>query len=172
MDAKVTWQGRMTFTAMADTGFTLPLGASPSVGGDDDGFSPLELFAIGLAGCTAMDVISILQKKSQDVTAFEVDVHAEQAGQHPQVFTSAVIEYNVTGHNVKEAAVVRSIELSAARYCPAQNMLDKLMPIKLKYLIYEDQDNGERTLVKSGEYIHSVDQHSSTKQAPAHHSAR
>lgn len=172
MDANVTWQGGLTFTGTSGTGFQLPLGASPSLGGDEDGFSPMELFAIGLAGCTAMDVISILRKKRQDVTAFEVVVHTEQAKDHPKVFTRAEIEYNVIGHNVKEAALVRSIELSATRYCPAQNMLDKLMPIGLKYRIFEDQDNGERTLVKSGECSYSEVQCSSTEQAPAHHSAR
>ena len=152
MDAKVTWQGRMTFTGTAQTGFTVPLGAHPDVGGDNDGFRPMELMAISLAGCTAMDVISILRKKRQDVTDFEVRVHTESADSHPRVFTSAVIEYHVTGHEVQEAAVVRSIELSARRYCPAQAMLGKAMPITLKYHIYEDEGDGKRALVKRGTY--------------------
>ncbi len=53
MDAKVTWQGRLSFTGSAETGFQLPLGTTPDVGGDNDGFQPMELLAIGLAGCTA-----------------------------------------------------------------------------------------------------------------------
>jgi putative redox protein len=77
MDAKVIWQQGLTFTGTADSGFSVPLGADPGVGGADDGFHPLELMAVSLAGCTAMDVISILKKKRQDVTAFEVSVHAE-----------------------------------------------------------------------------------------------
>jgi putative redox protein len=112
----------------------------------------MELFAIGLAGCAAMDVISILGKKRQEVTAFDVKVHVERAQEHPKVFTSGVIEYHVTGRSVEEAALVRSIELSVTSYCPAQAMLGQVMPIELKYFIYEDQGENERVLVKSGEY--------------------
>jgi putative redox protein len=146
MDAKVIWHGDMTFTGKADTGFEVPLG------GANDGFRPMELMAVSLAGCTAMDVISILKKKRQDVTEYEVKVHTERADQHPKVMTHAVIEYHVSGHNVLEQAVLRAIELSALRYCPAQNMLSQIMPITLKYFIYEAQDHDERSLIVSGEW--------------------
>jgi putative redox protein len=137
MDAKVTWKGKMSFTGTADTGFTLPLGAEPAVGGDNDGFRPMELMAISLAGCTAMDVISILQKKRQEVTGFEVKVHAERADEFPKAFTHITVEYNVTGHNVDPVAVERSIELSSTKYCPAQAMLAKAVTIEHKYTILE-----------------------------------
>lgn len=152
MEAKVNWQGRMTFKGSAETGFELPLGADPGVGGDNDGFRPMELIAIGLAGCTAMDVISILKKKRQDVTGFDVHIDAGRALEHPKVFTQATIDYQVFGHNVDEAAVLRAIELSALRYCPAQAMLSQVMPIELHYHIYEDEGDGKHSLVKSGKY--------------------
>ena len=153
MNAKVNWKGRMTFTGSADTGFEVTLGASPAVGGDNDGFRPLELMAVSLAGCTAMDVISILQKKRQEVTDFEVAVAADRADEHPKVFTAATIEYHVIGHGINEKAVLRAIELSAESYCPAQAMLAKVFPIELKYLIYEDKGEGKKELVVSGEYV-------------------
>ena len=152
MDAKVTWDHGMTFSGTADTGFSVPLGAAPAVGGENDGFRPMELMAVSLAGCTAMDVISIMHKKRQDVTGYEVKVNADQADNHPHVFTQAVITYEVTGHEIDEAAVVRAIQLSAERYCPAQGMLAQIMPMELCYEIYEDQGNGERTLVTKGSY--------------------
>lgn len=152
MNAKVTLLQRMTFDATADSGFHVTLGTEPEVGGDDDGLRPMELMLISLLGCTAMDVISILRKKRQEVTAFEVTGHAERAPQHPKVFTHVTIEYHVTGHQVEEKAVVRSIELSAVRYCPAQGMLAKVVPIDLKYFIYEDTPEGPQ-LVTQGEYI-------------------
>jgi len=142
----------MSFTGTSDTGFTVNLGASPEVGGQNDGFRPLELMAVSLGGCTAMDVISITTKKRQDITGFEVKVHAEQAQEHPKVFTSAVIEYIITGHQVNESAVLRAIELSALRYCPAQGMLAQVLPIELRYQIFEDEGSGKRSLVKSGIY--------------------
>lgn len=152
MDAKVTWDHGMTFSGTADTGFSVPLGAAPAVGGENDGFRPMELMAVSLAGCTAMDVISIMRKKRQDVTGYEVKVNADQAENHPHVFTQAVITYEVTGHEIDEAAVMRAIQLSAERYCPAQGMLAQVMPMELLYEIYEDQGDGKRTLVTKGKY--------------------
>ncbi len=151
MEAKVTWKGRLTFEAVSDSGFPVRLDTDEAVGGNNNGIRPMELMAMSLAGCTAMDVISILEKKRQQVTGFEVHVQADRASEHPKVFTHAVIEYHVTGHQVDEAAVVRAIELSATRYCPAQGMLARVMPIELRYKIYEDE-NGERRLVKEGEH--------------------
>jgi putative redox protein len=137
MDAKVVWSKEMTFAGSANSGFSVPLGADPSVGGANDGFRPLELMAVSLAGCTAMDVISILHKKQQHVTGFEVLVHADQRNDHPHVFTEAVITYRITGHRVDESALTRAIELSATKYCPAQSMLARVFPISLNYEIFE-----------------------------------
>lgn len=137
MDAKVTWKGRMSFDGKADTGFTLPLGSDPSVGGDNDGFRPLELVLVGLVGCTAMDVISILSKKRQEVTEFEVSAHAERAEEHPKGFTQIMIEHHITGKNIDERAVQRAIELSETKYCPAQAMLMHSVTISNTYSIQE-----------------------------------
>lgn len=150
MEAKVDWKGRLTFTGTADSGFSVPLGAKAAVGGDDDGFRPMELIALGLAGCTAMDVMSILRKKRQDVTDFEVQVHVERAQEHPKVFTEAEIEYFITGHRVDETAVLRAIRLSANRYCPAQAMFNQVMTIELKYHIFNDEGAGKRSEITSG----------------------
>ena len=156
MDATVKWRDGLSFTASAGSGFSAPVGAEAAVGGAEDGFRPMELIAAGLAGCTAMDVISILQKKRQAVTAFEVQVHAPRAEQHPRVFNRADIEYDITGNQVDEAAVLRAIELSATRYCPAQAMLSQVFPITLKYYIYEQEAGGGRRLVSSGEFAQPV----------------
>ncbi len=104
----------------------------------NDGFRPLELLAVGLAGCTGMDVISILGKKRQPVKAFEVRVHAEQADEHPRVFTKVLIEYVVTGTGVEREAVERAVSLSETKYCPAQAMLRKAAPIESKITIVEE----------------------------------
>lgn len=137
MGAKVTWNGRLSFTGTAGSGFSVPLGTDPAVGGDNDGFRPMALMAISLAGCTAMDVISILQKKRQQVTAFEVKVHTKQADTHPKVFTHMTVEYLFEGRDIDPAAVERAIELSSTKYCPAQHMLEKSVEIEHTYTITE-----------------------------------
>jgi putative redox protein len=153
MDAKVIWQKGLSFIGTANSNFEIPLGADLEIGGANDGFRPLELMAVSLAGCTAMDVVSILRKKQQDVTAFEVKVHADRVEQHPKVFSHMVINYLVTGHNLDEQAVQRAIELSTTKYCPAQAMLGKVVPMELFYEIFEGENSKKRILVKTGTYI-------------------
>ena len=108
------------------------------MGGEDDGFRPLELMLVSLAGCTGMDVISILSKKRQDITGFRVRVDAERVEEHPKVFTAITVHYTVRGRNIDPAAVERAIELSETRYCPAQAMLAKSVPIEHQYTIEEE----------------------------------
>lgn len=135
MEAKITWKDKLSFTGISDSGFTLNLGADPAVGGDNDGFRPMELLAISLAGCTGMDVISILKKKRQEVTGFEVRINAEQSDEHPKVFTHILIEYMIEGNQIDPGAVDRAIELSTTRYCPVQHMFNKDVVIDHKYQI-------------------------------------
>jgi putative redox protein len=135
MDVNVTWNDKLSFIGRGETGFSVPLDGIPAVGGENNGLEPMELIAIGLAGCTGMDTISILQKKRQDITAFEVKVHAERATEFPKVFTNITVEYVIEGHHVDPAAVERSIELSVTKYCPVQAMLSKACNIDHKYSI-------------------------------------
>jgi putative redox protein len=151
MNVEVNWKGRLSFTGTADSGFEVPLGSYPEVGGDDDGFRPMELMALSLAGCTAMDVISILTKKRQLVTDYKVMVTADRAEGHPKAFTKAVIEYHVAGEGVAETALIRAMELSADSYCPAQAMLGEVIPIELKYYIYEGEKITDAELVHDGQ---------------------
>ena len=123
MHAKAVWNGDMAFTGVNDEGFLLPMDSKKAAGGHDMGFRPLQLMAIGLAGCTGMDVISILKKKRQEVTQFEVNAEVERASEHPKVFTKIVLAYKVTGKNIDPQALERAVELSETKYCGAQAML-------------------------------------------------
>ena len=136
MDAKITWKREgLLFESTADTGGNIALASGLDKGAE--GFRPMELLAMGLGGCTSMDVVSILQKKRQDLVDFEVRVHTEKAEDYPQVWTKARIEYIVTGRNIDPSAVERAMDLSRERYCPAQNMLNKAVEIELDYTIIE-----------------------------------
>lgn len=137
MESKVVWKGGMAFTGSSDSGYLIPLDAKKSAGGHDLGFQPLQLFAVGLVGCTGMDVISILKKKRQEVTDFEVSAQIQRSEEHPRVFTKILIEYTVTGKNLDREAVERAVELSETRYCPAQAMLEKSAQISHKITIIE-----------------------------------
>lgn len=125
MEAKAVWNGKMSFEGSVGSGFKLPMDTSIESGGEDNGFRPMELLLVGLAGCTAMDVISILKKKRQDVTDFEVRVQGKRATEHPKIFTDIHLEYVVTGKGIEREAVERAVELSEEKYCSAQAMLNK-----------------------------------------------
>ncbi len=150
MKVAVQWQENMAFLGTPDSGFAVQMDADTSFGGTNRGVRPMEMIALGLAGCTAMDVISILQKKRQQVTKFEVRVNAPRSSEHPKVFTKALITYVVTGNNVSESAVLRSIELAATKYCPAQLMLAEVFPMELHYEIHEDNGDGTQQLASQG----------------------
>lgn len=98
----------------------------------------MELILVGLGGCTAMDVLSILRKKRQEVTAYEVKLDAQQASEHPHVFTHITIRHIVHGRNVRPEAVARAIELSETKYCPAQAMLEHVAEIESAFEIIEE----------------------------------
>ena len=102
-----------------NNGYTVPLDAKKGFGGHDAGISPMSLMLTSLGGCTAMDVISILRKKKQDVTAFEVQVDGVRAEEHPKVWTEIWVKFTVTGHQIDQKAVDRAIELSRDKYCGA-----------------------------------------------------
>ncbi len=116
---RIVLRDDMIFTAHSSNGFSVPLDARRDAGGHDAGISPMELLLTALAGCTGMDVISILRKKQQIVTGFEVEVEGVRADEHPKVYTEIWVRYVITGHGVDPKAVDRAIELSRDKYCGA-----------------------------------------------------
>lgn len=137
MEAKAVWKGDLTFVGSADSGFSLVMDTFKEVGGNESGFRPVELIAIGVAGCTGMDVISILKKKRQEVASFEVLVHATRASEHPKKITHMLIEYVVTGKNIDPAAVERAVQLSEEKYCPSIATIRNNVTIENKIVIKE-----------------------------------
>jgi putative redox protein len=130
MQAKVSLVDGMAFDAAADSGHSVRVDASADVGGKDRGPRPMELLLMGLGSCTAMDVISILRKMRQDVTAYEVNVSGERAAHHPRVFTHIFVEHVVTGHNLSDEMVKKAVQLSQHKYCGASAMLGKVATIE------------------------------------------
>lgn len=114
--------------------------------GDDSAAGPKEALLAALAGCTAMDVASILRKKRQAATEYSVAVTGESADEHPRVFTEITVEHRVEGA-VEPEALRRSIELSATRYCPVSAMLSASVRIEHRYRLNDPQLNAEPVIV-------------------------
>jgi putative redox protein len=98
----------------------------------------MELLLLGMAGCTGIDVVSILEKGRHAVTGLEVAVQAERDPQPPMVFTRIEVEFRVRGRGLSDRAVQRAIELSESKYCSASIMLGKTAKISTRYVIVEE----------------------------------
>ena len=137
MTATVRLETGMRFDAEAGSGHHLTLDAAEYGGGHNAGFRPMELLLVGLAGCTGMDVISILRKKRQQVTGYAVHVVGVRAEDHPMVFVEINVVHIITGHHIQPEAVARAIQLSEERYCGAGAMLGKVAHLTHTFRILE-----------------------------------
>jgi len=107
------------------------------MGGHGTGMRPMELLLLGLGGCTAFDVVTMLAKSRQDVRDCVVDIDSERSEEVPKVFTKIHVHYKVMGKNLKEAHVKRAVELSTEKYCSASLMLGKTAEISHHYEIID-----------------------------------
>ncbi len=117
MSASITWVENMQFVALGDSGHAIVMDTTAE-GGTDNGSRPLEVMLMGVMGCTAMDVMSILKKKRQPVQGFKVFATTEQAQEHPKRFLKIHLEYVAYGR-VDPLALARSVQLSEEKYCSA-----------------------------------------------------
>lgn len=134
MQATVQWQNKMKFSGVAGSGHEVIMDASPDVGGEDTGNRPKEMILHGLAGCTGMDVISILNKMRVSVEDFRVEVKVEQSQDHPKIFEKIHLKYFFKG-NVSEQKVKKAIDLSQDKYCGVSAMLKNSSEITYEYVI-------------------------------------
>lgn len=117
-NANITWVQDMQFVAASDTGHAIVMDSAPEVGGHDSAARPMEVLLMGLLGCTAMDVISILKKKRQPLQGFKIFASGERAAEHPKKYTKIHLEYVAYG-DVDLKALERAVELSETTYCGA-----------------------------------------------------
>lgn len=125
MECTVRWHDGMSFIAETGSGHMVAMDGAPEAGGRNLAPRPLELMLAGAGGCTAFDVVLILQKGRQAVSGCEVKLSAERATEDPKVFTRIHFHYVVKGKNLKPDAVDRAVKLSAEKYCSASIMLGK-----------------------------------------------
>lgn len=138
MKSRIKFVEDMQFIGTADSGHAVIMDAPPSAGGKDTGARPSELLLTGFGGCSGMDVISILRKKKQDVTSFEINVDGTAAENHPRSFTDIHIEYVVSGRDISEESVKRAIELSLDKYCIVGTTIGKGAKITHSYKIIQE----------------------------------
>jgi putative redox protein len=129
----------ITFIGKTDSNHWITMDGPESFGGSDAGIRPKELLMLSLGGCTGSDVASILGKKKIKLDGFEMNISADVADEHPQVFTKMHLEYVFYGKNLPEKDIERAIDLSLTKYCSVTAMLQKAMPIEHSYKIIESE---------------------------------
>jgi len=122
MDLTINWNQKMAFSSETPSGHEIKMDAAPEIGGENTGARPTELLLNAVAGCTGIDIISILTKMRLEPTSFKMEVHGNRADDHPKKFTDIHIHYALEG-DLPEDKVVRAITLSKDKYCSVSHSL-------------------------------------------------
>ena len=127
MECKVSWLGAggMAFSAETGSGHLVNMDGAPEAGGKNLAPRPMELMLAGAGGCSAFDVVLILQRSRQSVSACDVTLQAERATEDPKVFTKINLHFTVKGKDLDRSKVERAVKLSHDKYCSATTMLAK-----------------------------------------------
>jgi putative redox protein len=139
MKARVKWVEAVTFVGESASGHAVVMDGPPESGGRNLGIRPMEMLLLGMGGCTAFDVVTILKKARQPVTDCVVEMQAERADTDPKVFTRIHVHFVVTGNGLSDKQVGRAVELSAEKYCSASIMLGKAAEISHDYEVASDE---------------------------------
>jgi putative redox protein len=133
--ATVTWFGNKQFVGVDSSKHAVVMSTQDETNGT--GMKPSDLLLVALAGCTAVDVIGILEKKRQDVRGFEIHIQGEQDKDPPWTFRRIELEYVVTGRGIKEKALADAIQISERKYCSVSATVQGVAEIAHRYRIVE-----------------------------------
>jgi putative redox protein len=137
MKSRVKWVEGRTFVGESGSGHAVVMDGAPEAGGRNLGIRPMEMLLIGMAGCTAFDVVHILEKGRETVLGCEVEAEADRAEAEPKVFVRIRLKYKVTGRNLARDKVERAVALSAEKYCSASIMFAKTAEISHEIEVIE-----------------------------------
>lgn len=130
MKARVQWLDGRAFVGESGSGHAVVMDGAPESGGRNIGIRPMEMLLIGMGGCTAFDVVMILERMREKVTHIDIGLEAERAAEDPKVFTAVKLIYKISGKGLKRANVERAVNLSAEKYCSASIMIGKSATIE------------------------------------------
>ncbi|MDH5483713.1 MAG: OsmC family protein [Gammaproteobacteria bacterium] len=138
MKARVKWLDNMSFVGESGSGHSVVMDGAPDSGGRNLAARPMEMVLIGMGGCTAFDVVTILKRARQPISDCVVELSAERADDIPKVFTRIHVHYVVTGRGLSEKQVEKAINLTAEKYCSVSIMLAATAEITHDFEIIED----------------------------------
>ncbi|MBP1872145.1 putative redox protein [Ensifer adhaerens] len=137
MKARIKWVEERTFIGESGSGHKIVLGTASGPEGRTPGPSPMELMLIGAGGCSAYDVVHILEKGREPVEDCSVELDADRAEEDPKVFTRIHMHFVVKGRGLSEKKVERAVALSLEKYCSASAMLAKSATITHDFVVVD-----------------------------------
>ena len=138
MKAKMKWAGGLKFEGTSAYGHKIATDGGKQSGGQEDGYKPTELLLYGIAGCTGIDVVRILEKQRQKLTSLEIELIAHHNEEYPKPFHTIEVKFIARGENLNEQKLAKAIELSESKYCMVSQTVEQVGKVVTSYEIVED----------------------------------
>jgi putative redox protein len=133
-----TWKGKMQFESTNPSGETFLINAAAEHGGEGAGLRPKAMMLSSLAGCSGLDVASLIEKMKLEVDDFKIETIANLTEEHPKVYDAVVLEYHFYGNNLNESKLQRAVDLSVEKYCGVMEMFRQFASIEIKLFFHKN----------------------------------
>lgn len=133
LTARMTWAGGLKFEGTSVFGHKIATDASKEVGGKEEGFKPTELILYGIAGCTGIDIVRILEKQKQQLRSLEIRLTAHQNEDYPKPFHTIEVKYIASGPDLDEKKLAQAIALSESKYCVVSQTIARETKVVTSY---------------------------------------
>nr|WP_298996340.1 OsmC family protein [uncultured Allomuricauda sp.] len=133
------WLGEMAFESNNPSGLSIKIDAGPENGGAGEGLRPKALMLSSLAGCSGLDVASLIKKMKLEVDDFQMETIANLTDEHPKYYDSVVIEYHFHGSNLNEDKLQKAVDLSVEEYCGVMEMFRRFAELEIKTFFHHKE---------------------------------
>ncbi|MEM9078165.1 MAG: OsmC family protein [Bacteroidota bacterium] len=133
------WLGEMAFESNNPSGLSIKIDAGPENGGAGEGLRPKALMLSSLAGCSGLDVASLIKKMKLEVDDFQMETIANLTDEHPKYYDSVVIEYHFHGSNLNEDKLQKAVDLSVEKYCGVMEMFRRFAELEIKTFFHQKE---------------------------------
>ena len=132
-----TWKENMQFESDNPSGISLTMDAGEESGGEGKGYRPKALMLSSLAGCSGLDVVSLLNKMRISYSSFKIEITAELTDEHPKFYNKVKVDYHLTGSNLKEDKIKKAVDLSVTKYCGVMEMFRQFAEVEIEIFLHE-----------------------------------
>ena len=132
-----TWKENMQFESDNPSGISLTMDAGEESGGEGKGYRPKALMLSSLAGCSGLDVVSLLKKMHAEVAEFRIDVTAELTDEHPKFYNKVKVDYHFSDSELQPKKIQKAVNLSVTKYCGVMEMFRQFAEVEIEIFLHE-----------------------------------